>query len=278
MLNIVMIFTCYNRFAKTEQCIKRLLSQKTNYEIKYDYYICDDDSTDGTVEMIKSYLPNANIYIGTSNLFWCKGMHLAMLNATKTKHDFYLMLNDDLVPNENMIQTMLDSYYKHNQLCAVAGSTLSLDGTKITYGGLRYTKYSNFGPAELIIPSSENLKCDIANWNCFLIPQDVIDKIGIIDGHYEHALGDYDYCLMMKKRGIPLFIANDFIGRTDVNSEKNTSEDKTLSKTVRIKKLFSRKEKPIKSQWHFYIKNYGVIGVLFFINTYRKMLQSIIFD
>lgn len=42
------------------------------------------------------------------------------------------------------------------------------------------------------------VKCDLANWNCFLITKGIIEKVGLIDPIYEHSLEDFDYSLRMK--------------------------------------------------------------------------------
>lgn len=39
--------------------------------------------------------------------------------------------------------------------------------------------------------------------------------------------------------------------------------DNDANVTKRIKHLFSKKGSPIKSEWNFYIKNYGIIGFVF---------------
>ena len=71
-------------------------SLKKQKGVQFDYYICDDVSTDGTVQAIKKLAPEAHILQGTGNLFWTKGMYRAMQEAVKGEYDYYLMVNDDV--------------------------------------------------------------------------------------------------------------------------------------------------------------------------------------
>ncbi len=275
MVKIAVIFTCFNRIRKTEECIKGLLSQKCKYDIKLDFYICDDASTDGTADMIRQLVPDCHLIAGSGNLFWSKGMNMAMSEAIKKHHDFYLMVNDDMVFYNNALESALNAYDAHDCLCGIVGCTKSMDETTVTYGGRKYKKYKNIGRADIVLPTDEDGACDIANWNFFLLPSGIIDDVGIIDGKYEHALGDYDYCMRMRKARYPIYVARDFVGKTDLNSAKNTSKDTSLGKMTRIKKFFSVKENPPKSGLRFFVKNYGPPGVMYYLFLTLKGIVKI---
>ena len=278
MIKLAVIFTCYNRKDKTEKCINGLLSQKCKYDILYDYYICDDRSTDGTPEMIRSVLPDSHVIISEGNLFWCKGMYTAMSEAVKEEHDFYLMINDDMLFYDSAVETALDSYYSHACACGMVGCTKSMDEAEITYGGRRYVNHKNIGKTVLVDPSAEDKHCDVANWNFFLVPNEVIKGVGLIDNYYAHSTGDFDYCIQMRKAGYPIFVSSGFVGKTDRNSRANTSGDVSLKKSVRLKKYFSVKEHPPKSDFHFFVKNYGFPGFFYYIFLTGKGIAKILFS
>ena len=262
-IKIAIVLTTYNRAQTTRRCLSSLKRQKDLGDVIIDLYVCDDKSNDDTVNVIRSVYPNANIYISNGDLFWSKGMYKAMELATKNEHDFYLMMNDDLELEDNCIKLMLTSYYSKNTICGIAGCTKSMDGQSYTYGGRIYKSKLKLGKSEIVKPDNADHRCDVANWNCFLIPSKVIEIIGLIDDYYQHSYGDYDYCLRMGKAGIPIFVSDDYIGRTNRNSSKGTYKDTSLPKGIRIKKYFSRKAYPISSQLHFYFKNYGIIGIIY---------------
>jgi GT2 family glycosyltransferase len=51
-----------------------------------------------------------------------------------------------------------------------------------------------------------------ASGNILLIPKSVVNKIGILDSKFHHALGDYDYTLRAKKSKIDVLVAPGFCG------------------------------------------------------------------
>lgn len=274
-MKIAIIFTCYNRANKTENCIKSLLNQNIDKNINLEFYICDDGSTDDTVERVRALIPSSRIIKGSGNLFWCKGMYLAMQRAYEEQADFYLMINDDVEFNSNAIQTMISSYDQANKICGIVGSVRD-ENSKTSYGGrVFYNKYK-IGKTQLLDSNKNLQKCDVANWNCFFVPHEILDKIGLIDNYYEHGCGDFDYSLTMMKNGLPIYVATEYVGMCSVNPTKNTSQDLFLSKKERIKRLFSIKESPIKSNVYFYKKNYGVFGLMYMVRTYIHNIICII--
>lgn len=274
-MKIAIIFTCYNRAIKTEKCINQLINQLTNYDINLKFYICDDGSKDDTVERLKRIEMNSKIIMGTGSLFWCKGMHLAMKAAYDDGFDYYIMINDDVDFEINAINILLDSYRKSNDICGIVGSVRNECGN-ISYGGRKFKSKLLIGKTELIEPNGELQECDVANWNCFMIPDQILKDVGLIDNFYEHGCGDFDYSLMMRRKGYKINVATSYVGTCNNNPIKNTSQDRTLPKIQRIKRLFSIKESPLKSNIYFYKKNYGFLGILYMVRVYGINIVNIL--
>ena len=275
-MDIAVIFTCFNRRDKTLSCIEELEKQAEKIKVSLKFYICDDGSTDGTYHAIKQMLPTAEVVESNGNLYWCRGMYTAMKRARAKKHDFYLMINDDTVFEPNALQFMIESYKKIGRPCGIVGTMKSLSGESITYGGQRYIHKWKIGRSEIVKPSNEPIKCDIANWNCFLVSQEIIDNVGIVDPKYEHGLGDFDYSLMMKEKGYSIYTSVGYIGRVDRNPSTGTYMDNKISRKERIQKLLSRKGRPVKSEFYFYAKHYGLLGFFYCLYLYARIYLEII--
>ena len=88
VVSVAVIMTVYNRKKKTKKCITSILEDVSKDSIGIDFYITNDGSTDGTLEMIedlKNTYNNKFIVInGTGNLFWNKGMYLSYGEALKS--------------------------------------------------------------------------------------------------------------------------------------------------------------------------------------------------
>lgn len=256
MARVAILLTCYNRKKNTIACLENLLVQtRDRSEDSYEFYICDDASTDGTYEEICERFSVMHIIRSEGNLFWCKGMYQVMRLAVKEKFDFYLMVNDDVDFGENMLEKMFQTYNEADSLCGITGATYSFMKNKVSYGG-----HMDDSTYTTVKPNGEKQLCDLANWNCFLIPREVIEIVGIIDHKYEHSFGDFDYSIRMKKHSIPIYVTGEYIGVCENNEIANTYRDNTLSRKKRIKNLLSTKGLPIYSFFRYSIRKDGANG------------------
>lgn len=267
MINLAVVMCTYNRKALTERCICQIneaVKRQSNIQCKI--YVCDDRSTDGTAAMLQEKFQNVVLLNGTGKLFWCKSMHLAMQEASKQGYDFYLMVNDDTDFKDNVLVTMFDSFQKAGKSCGIVGSMCY--NNICTYGGRTFDK-------QLIQPNGELQRCYWSNWNCFLIDCEVIKKVGIIDGKYQHACGDYDYSYRMIKAGFPIFVATDYVGEVPRNSYEGTYRDKTLTRKKRLRLLFSPKGAPIYSYFRYHIRVFGFRNLPKYVYGYLSMIGYI---
>lgn len=253
-INIVM--TCHNRREKTKKCIQSILNQKDLYKYKLKFYICDDASTDNTEEAIYSLIPDAVVIKGNGSLFWAKGMSLALKYAEKEMCDFYLMINDDVEFFENMLETMFTTFNKVNSSrVAISGVLMDKISAEYTYGGEKIIRRGVIETTINVEPQKGKLlKCDRANWNCFLISRSFYNIVGRIDDYYEHSYADYDYSNRINNENGSIYISTDYVGWCSRNSIKNTWRDKSLPLFERLKKLHQPTGIPIKSSIHYWRK------------------------
>lgn len=270
MKRLAIIFTCFNRGNTTKNCLDSIKDEVLQLKGMYDVEIivCDDGSTDNTHDVLMGCELNINIMEG-GGLYWNKGMYAAMSEAVKSCYDFYLMINDDVIFYPNAIQIMLDAYQMAGKSCGITGATKGINNDETTYGGqLFYTE-------RFITPDGNLQKCNLANWNCFLADKEIIKNVGIIDPNYIHSYGDYDYSMMMQRKGYDIYVAHEFVGECDRNSKKNTFKDRTLSKRERLRRFFSPKGMSIKSGIRYGLKNMDYLGfgsLCMFLGAYLKNL------
>lgn len=268
-MKIAVIFCCYNRKAFTERCLKQLYRQiERRSQDTFQIYVFDDGSNDGTVEMIHERFPQTMLMVGEGNCYWCKSMYYGMQEAIKCNYDFYLMINDDVDFCEDAIDTMIESFLNRREICGIVGATKAIETEMCTYGGRDETE-------ELVLPG-DNKKCIYTNWNCFLVNREIIDRVGIIDSKYKHACGDYDYSYRMVKMGYSIYVADRYIGRCDLNSSEGSFKDASLSRKMRLKKLFAPKGVPFLSYARYYWRIKGIVGVVSFLYSYLSLVGYIL--
>ena len=95
-MKVLVLFTCFNRKEKTENCIKTIT--KNNPDIDFEFVVVNDGSTDGTAEMLNDLSSVYNITIlNGQNLYYSGGMRLGMqyIKENNMIADYFLMLNDE---------------------------------------------------------------------------------------------------------------------------------------------------------------------------------------
>ncbi len=118
------IIPCKNRVKTIGDAIQSALNQKTTFP--YNVIVVDDNSEDGTVDVIKKFMDNPKlIYIAQDTSY-----HAIGGNWNAAFHDprcgkFALQLDsDDLYSDENTVQKFVDAFYEQN--CAMVVGTYKL--------------------------------------------------------------------------------------------------------------------------------------------------------
>ena len=115
------VIPCKNRVRTIGDAINSALKQKTTF--KYNVIVVDDNSDDGTVEIIKKFtnLPNF-VYIAQDRTWhgiggnWNSALHHPKCGKFALQLD-----SDDLYSDENTVQKFVDAFYAQN--CAMVVGT-----------------------------------------------------------------------------------------------------------------------------------------------------------
>lgn len=270
-MKITVVLTCFNRKAKTLDCVKRLIEGNKN--IEFDFVVVDDGSTDGTVEELKKsvYADFIEIIETKGNCYYSGGMHLGMEFILKREGhaDFILMVNDDVTFFENTIQKLVEQS-KQNDNSVIVGVTCDQQEQQ-TYGAVKYL--GGFSVRYRAVKAGEGIECDTFNANCVLVPYKFFLKTGAMDSNYIHSLGDFDYGLSLKKNGAKIYSSKNYVGICERNSIKGTWLDKTLPLKKRIALKESVKGAPARQWFYFLKKNFGIgKAVVFTVTPYINLI------
>lgn len=260
-LTICAVLTCFNRKAKTLECIRRLKLQKTTYEVDLKIIVVDDASLDGTSDAINELYPDVEVLQGTGSLYWNGGMRMAVDHAASHTPNFFLWVNDDTILRIDALQLLLDVHYElkpeMERMPIIVGSVIDPVTKNITYGGSVHMS-PNLMPLRfrLLQPRHRPVQCDVFNGNCVLVPFETYALIGNLHPHLVHDAGDYEYSLRAKKAGITAWIVPGYVGACSRNPIDGTWLDPEIPLGRRYKLLFSTKGNPPGPRFHYY-KSYG---------------------
>lgn len=117
------IIPCKNRVKTIGDAIRSALSQHVNAPYKYNVIVVDDNSTDGTAEVIRGFLPNDHlIYIAQDKTWHAIGGNWNVALHHPQCGRFAIQLDsDDVYADEHTVQRFIDAF--HTQHCAMVVGT-----------------------------------------------------------------------------------------------------------------------------------------------------------
>lgn len=277
-LKIAALASSFNRLQKTKTFLTSLLSQAIPENYLLDVYLLDDNSPDGTADMVKENFPSVTVINGTGNLFWAGSMrtlweHVNSLNT----YDVFLLLNDDVELFDGAIDKLINAYKKIQQSPAViVGTVRGESENDITYGGRKLTSRIT-GDSEIVVPDETELReCELGNANIMLINQKTVDKIGILST-YTHGVADYDYTMRAVEAGIKVWVAPGFYGYCENDHGKPwLSSNHTLKE--RIAYLYSPKGLAYKEYLQYIKLHFPFMYPVLVVKLWAKTLLPQLFD
>lgn len=247
-MKITAILTCFNRSEKTKKCLESLFKIIPDCDV----FITDDGSTDGTSQMLHQNFPQVHVITGNGKLFWSRGMYTAWKEAVKKDYDFYLWLNDDIELYPYFFDELQSCYQACDEKCIITGLIENFEKTEILYGGSDSNK-------TLLQANGNPQKVTFMNGNVVLIPQNVVNTIGIMDPKLHHDLGDVDYGLTAIEHGIGVYTTRKPIAAGYKNDFCRVRKW-GVSLKQRLKKLNSPLGSPPALNFYFRKKHFGLMN------------------
>lgn len=268
MTNILVLFTCFNRKEKTQNCLNTLSKNK---ECNFDYIVLDDNSSDGTIDMLKEY-NNVTLLIGDGYSFYSGGMRLAITRAKSIdlmRYGYVMFINDDVSFFESAIDRLVECEGGNGEI--LVGAVCDKNGC-FSYGG--EIKASKFKPEfKSVKIDDDDLYCDTTCANCVLIPRLIFEKLPNIDTTYHHAMGDFDYFFVATDSGYKIRSSDFYVGQCDDNDVKGGWRDTSLPRLTRLKKKESVKGLPFREWFHYLKKNHSMLtAVIFSLTPYIRII------
>ena len=253
--HLAILITSHNRKQKTLACLKTIYEQEDISDIQFSIYLVDDNSSDGTFEAIHSTYPRINIFKGNGQLYWAGGMRAACNEAFKEKKfDYYLILNDDVILFKDAFKNLFTDIKLVGNNVILIGSVRDESTGQTTYGGRRLKNSYNIS-STLIIPDNKSPQlCDLGNANIMLVPDKVVDRIGILSDGFTHGIADFDYTIKAKKGGIPSYTGSFYYGFCANDYDPSGSNMTSLKQ--RVAYLYSVKGLAYKEYLYFIRKHF----------------------
>ena len=204
---------------------------KNTQNIGFEIFVVDNNSKDGTVEMIKQEFPTVNLITNNHNAGFAKANNQAMKKASG---EFVLLLNPDMRVLRGTLANMI-KWMHENRQTTVAGCRL-IDQNGNTINHIRrfptiwdqlaiVLKLPHIFPKildEYLIKNfdySQEASVDSIRGSFFMIRREVIEELGGLDERYFIWFEEVDFCKQVKNAGWKVMYAPtvkcvDYIGQS----------------------------------------------------------------
>lgn len=172
--------------------------------------VVDNASKDGTVEMLARCFPQVTVLRMSGNVGAGGALEAGVGYAALTKrHDWVWTFDDDSVPSDDALQTLLNGTGSLGQGAPKVGMIAPLPIHKET--GVCYPPL--FWREGFLKPSSEVLErpvwfADLVFVSGCMVRREVVEEVGLPRADFFMDFIDFEYCLRARSRGYQIAVVN----------------------------------------------------------------------
>jgi len=274
------IIVNYNVCHFLEQSLLSVSKASTNLDI--EVFVVDNNSADGSVEMVKAKFPHVKLIVNDINVGFSKANNQAIAQATGT---YILLLNPDTVIEVDTLQKCISFMDEHPMggglgVKMIDGKGDFLAESKRGFPTPWVAFYKIFGLAKLFpkskkfghyhlgyLDKNKSHEVEVLSGAFMVLRKSVLDEIGVLDEDYFMYGEDIDLSYRIIKAGYK----NYYFADTRIIHYKGESTKKTSINYVFI----FYKAMIIFAQKHFTSKNTGVFTLLIHLAIYFRAFIAI---
>lgn len=202
----------YNTADLTFNLLKSVFNKDSGFNEKnMEVVVLDNGSEDHCREVIKKYLPRVKFIQNKENEGFSKGYNKTI---SFSKGQYILLLNSDIEVLKGSLSEMVNWAKEFNDKAVLGGrlyfpdmsdqdSVFNLPTIK---GAFEEYFLAKKGSYFMYRPEGENpVRVEGLVMACFLIPEKVLNKVGLLDEGTFIFFEDLEYCRRLKKLGVPVF-------------------------------------------------------------------------
>lgn len=210
-MQVSIIIVNYNTKGLLENCIRSII--KTTKEVTYEIIVVDNNSTDGSPDMVQNLFPHIRLLSNKENIGFSCANNMAYRSS---KGDHLLFLNSDTLIQDGAIEEMIDYLNTHPQVGIVGPKILNpqqqptrsymrfLDLKKLFLGSKYFKILVDVEEYRIHFPFYDYASVRQVPWlsgACMMVKRNIFEEAGLFDEHYFLYLEDMDLCLQVSKLG-----------------------------------------------------------------------------
>ncbi|MCL5773605.1 MAG: glycosyltransferase family 2 protein [Firmicutes bacterium] len=205
--DLSVIIATYNTRDLTLKCLESVFKEISGLE--FEIFVVDNNSSDKTSEEIRKRFPAVKIIENEENLGFARACNQA-IRVSEGKH--VLLLNSDTVVLDEAPGKMINYLKNRPEVGALGPALLDKNSNIQKSCAKKMTLLSTFRESWLgkmafdydKAKSNEPSYVDILSGACLMVPQETIDKVGLLDENYFMYSEDVDWSYRIAEAGYKL--------------------------------------------------------------------------
>jgi len=230
---LTIIIVNWNNKKILKDCLESIYNTQINY--CYEIIVVDNNSEDGSVELIKNKFVDVILIENNKNYGFSKANNQAIKIA---KTEYILLLNNDTIITRNDCFSNMVRFMQENPRVGVLGCKLLYsDGTLQSLGGKYTSAWEIFKNQILFLKTlkrfsknkkKDNIlkKVDCVSGACLLTRREVFEKVGMFKEDYFMYGEDIEFCYRVHEAGweIGVLTNESIVHLLGKSTEKNLTE------------------------------------------------------
>lgn len=204
-MDFSVIIVNFNTKELLKNCLSSVFSQ---VGLKFEVWVVDNGSEDGSVQMVKAEFPKVRLIRNKENLGFAKANNLAL---RKAEGNFLFLLNSDTILEDFSLAKNLDFLKRNSQVGALGIKILNFDGSPQPSVGKFYSLINVFlmlfGGGKLGLGRSSPSKISEIDWvsgAAIILRKEVLEKAGFLDENFFMYMEEVEWCYRIKKAGFKI--------------------------------------------------------------------------
>ena len=205
-MDLTIIILNYNTKDLLRKCLKSVFASHTNFQ--FEVLVSDNESQDGSQEMIGAEFPEVKLIENNANLGFSKGNNAALRLA---QGRYSLLLNSDTEVKSNTFDLSIRYMNLHAEAGAMGCKVLLPNGEldeacrrkfpSRRNAFFRLFGYRQFSNYNITRPIDQETEVDSVMGAYLMIRKSVMDQIGLLDEDFFMYGEDLDWCWRVKEAG-----------------------------------------------------------------------------
>jgi len=267
MVDLTVSIVSWNVKKLLEECLESIF--KHTKGITYEVFVSDNDSTDGTIEMVRARFPEVKLIDNGVNLGFPKANN-KVIKVSKGR--YVILLNPDTVVTPGSFATLVKFMDDHPEAGAVgplleypdgsfqpscrAFPTLETEFYRMLFFDQLFPKSRIFGKYMMSYwyPHNDVREVDQPMGAALLVRKEVIDRVGMMDENIFFLFDEVDWCKRIKDAGWTIFFTPE--AKIIHHKNKSFSQLKSLKASWGAMKIWRG------SRNYYFRKHHGILSVI----------------